>query len=256
MFKIKGLEEHMFGTYRWLRYVIGALGIVLPFVLLLGGYLNSMSAYYCLNGNVTLQHLYVGILCSVGFGLYIYKGFTVFEDVALNLAAIFVILTAFFPTKECGTEISGKLHVIFALLFFMCICYVCYFRASDTLGLISEETSKNFFGKIYKYMGIAMFFLPILTLLIDLAVDYLVGDSNIRVNLFIPEAIAVVVFGSYWIVKAIEIKKSVNEDLINGKLVIKYEWSDIINRELRVERIEPESSSVKREAANPERGAP
>jgi hypothetical protein len=58
--------------------------------------------------------------------------------------------------------------------------------------------------------------------------------------IIIPEAIAVGVFGLYWIIKGREIKKSnIHQDLIEGRLYIKYGLKDIINCKICVKRREP-----------------
>ncbi len=60
-----------------LRKAIGVLGVALPFLLMIGGWLAgvalrpSMSAYY----RTQMHDVFVGVLCALGLGLFAYEGY-------------------------------------------------------------------------------------------------------------------------------------------------------------------------------------
>jgi hypothetical protein len=229
------LKEHMFATYFFLRKGIGGLGIALPFVLGIGGYIlaglplqHTMSYYY----HTAMRDVFVGLLFFLGLALFLYKGFTVFEDWALNVSRFSVVMAALIPTPD----ISGgnfSWHYVFTIVFFAFMAYVCTFRASDTLSLMSNETLKNFYNRMYRLMGYA-----IVALILSLLLQKILGT---RLYIFYFEAAAVIVFGSYWIVKSAEIRETDFErSALEGRLSIEYRWSDIF-KPICVKRIEPSS---------------
>src|SRR5688500_19294316 len=106
------LRKHIAGTYFSLRMGIAAIGILLPIILIIAGAKSpeglrgSISDYY----HEPVRDVFVGALISVGVALYLYKGFSTTENVALNLAGAFITGVALFPTA--GTKHPGSpLHV-------------------------------------------------------------------------------------------------------------------------------------------------
>lgn len=94
-------DTHIFQTYFHLRTGMAAIAIVLPFALWLVGIVldvpprPSMSAYY----HSVMRDVFVGCLFGIAFCLFLYKGFSRSEDLALNAAGIMAIGVALFPTK-------------------------------------------------------------------------------------------------------------------------------------------------------------
>lgn len=210
--KSDDLQKHIFSTYITLRYGIAALAIALPFLLWIGGHLladlplqASMSAYYY-SGDGAMRDQFVGILCAVGAFLYLYKGVTVLENYALNLAGIFVIGVAFFPKVLEGSPAASSIsiHGTCAVLFFLSIAYVCIFRASDTLELVQDHIKREYFQKAYKLLGGGMIICPAAAALLT----YLLPHSGERTTIFFVEAFGVIIFALYWVVKSIEITLS------------------------------------------------
>lgn len=100
------LQRHFFSTYINLRYGMAAIAFALPIVLFTTGYLHgiplqdSMSHYYfALSPEDATQKAYpvrtwfVGILFALAAFLYLYKGFSKKENIALNLAGLFAAIT-------------------------------------------------------------------------------------------------------------------------------------------------------------------
>jgi hypothetical protein len=93
------LRAHVNSTYVSLRYGICLLGFSLPIVLIVGGGLigwelqDSISQYY----HTPLRDLFVGSLFGIGAFLYLYKGFSRRENLALNISGLALVCVALFP---------------------------------------------------------------------------------------------------------------------------------------------------------------
>ena len=80
---------------------MGIIGIFLPLLLWLVAYvissqglLPSMSAYY----HSVSRDVFVGALFAIGAAAFLYKGYSYKENIAMNLAGIFAVGVAVFPT--------------------------------------------------------------------------------------------------------------------------------------------------------------
>jgi len=71
---------------------------------------NSISAFYGAY-NYAMRDWFVGILWAVGSFLVLYRGFSVAEDWALNIAGLSAILLAINPCY-CWTEPPAGRHTI------------------------------------------------------------------------------------------------------------------------------------------------
>lgn len=223
--KTKDLAGHISATYKWLRYWIAGIAFALPFVLWIGGHLkrdlplqDSMSAYYHASiipkpaekappaehgapGAGLMRDEFVGILVAVGMILFIYQGVTKFEDWALNLAGVFAACVAFWPMPwppGTGREF-GSLHGAFAIAFFLCIAYICIFRAADTLPLLEKVERQKYYQRRYQILGWAMPVSP----LVAWALSFVVNKPNALV--FWVETLGIWVFAGYWWYKGKEI---------------------------------------------------
>ena len=216
------LQEHIRGTYRTLRLGIGGMGIALPVILGVGGALldreplrGSMSAYYY-SGN--LRDVFVGGLIAIGVALVLYKGFSRREDWALNAAGVLAAGVALVPTGAPGSPSGGSaaLHGGLAVGFFACIAYVCLFRASDTLSLIRDVREAKRLRRRYRILGAALIGSPLLAASLALLLQEPGGGGSL---IFFAEAVAVWVFGAYWLLKSGELKRTEAERLAaEGKL--------------------------------------
>lgn len=210
------LRDHMCATYITLRFGTGVLGLALPFILLVGGAVlfdiplqKSMSAYYYSSGG-DMRDILVGILFAIGVFLFLYKGFTTIEDLALDIAGILLVLVALFPVDKYA------IHDISAVLFFFTIAYVCIFRASDTLELIQDINKRGCYKCIYRSLGLGMIISPVAVVILAFVLE---PNSDKRVTIFFIEAVGVLIFGSYWIIKGQEIIKSkADRFVLEGKL--------------------------------------
>jgi hypothetical protein len=114
------LDEHILRSYSSLRWTMAVVGIVFPFLLMIGGTYgiyrfwglqgpnaipvqDSLSAYYhagfaCIAHKGALRDIFVGSLWTISFCLVIYTGFGKLENWLLNFAGIALLGVAFFPT--------------------------------------------------------------------------------------------------------------------------------------------------------------
>lgn len=116
---ITPIQNYMMSTFVRLRVWVGIVGLVFPFVLWGGGHLYqiplapSMSAYYhatadcydpkhnerCPTGDLVkgggpMRNTFVGLLFVIGAVMLFMKGFSYWEDVALDIAGVAAALVA------------------------------------------------------------------------------------------------------------------------------------------------------------------
>ena len=210
------LQDHMFQTYFSLRIGLAAIGSALPIVVLVAGVAlhhvwieDSISAYYHTPPRLvffTTRDLFVGCLLAAAACLYLYKGFSDKENVALNLAGVFAALVALLPTAadEGDRGLVSVLHATSAVLFFLCIAYVSLFRSHDTLCLLPRE-SRDRYKRLYSWTGGAMIASPLAAVVLTFAL----GTSTL---VFWVEALGVWAFSAYWIIKTFEMRSSRAEE--------------------------------------------
>ena len=208
------LQKHIFSTYITLRYGIVLLGALLPIVVYLVGRIHdiplqdSISAYYWASDghSAPSRDWFVGCLFAVAGFLYLYKGFSAAENIALNLAAILGVGVAIFPMEwQCGTA-CGKysIHGFCAVAMFACLVYVVWFRAGDTLTLIPDGAtpSRARYRQAYVTLGAVMLASPLTAFVLN----SVIGTRTSYV--FFIEAAGIWAFTLYWWVKSRELKRS------------------------------------------------
>ena len=197
--KLKELLPHILSTYFTLRIGMGVIAIAFPISLWFVGLVRvptvelqtSMSAYY----HTSMRDVFVGILFALGTFLYLYKGFSKGENIALNFAGVFALGVALFPEGDKFITVHG----VCAGLLFICMAYVCIFKASETLDLMKDKELAARYSRFYKILGFAMIILPLTAFLL-----LSISGKNQHVIFFV-EAAAVWVFGTFWVTKGKEI---------------------------------------------------
>ena len=212
-------ENTLVFSYLTLRKVIGILGTGFPFLLYFGalilfgtGIQDSISSYYYTN----MGDVFVGTLCVIGFFLLSYKGYEFKDDLAGDLACIFAIGVALFPTPQNDVSTSaertvGIIHFVFAALFFTTLIYfsMYLFTKSDPDETPTPEKLRR--NKVYKICGYAMI-LSIVFIIVYFALPDRVEASVEAFNpVFWLESIAVVAFGISWLTKG-EAISPLNDD--------------------------------------------
>jgi hypothetical protein len=92
----------------------------------------SLSHYYA-NGFEGTRDWFVGSLFAVGAILYLYKGFSIVENWALNIAAVFLTAVAWFPCKCGDPNARFTPHSFLAVSFFLIMAFVVIRCAPETL---------------------------------------------------------------------------------------------------------------------------
>jgi hypothetical protein len=197
------LRRNMLSTYFYLRMGIVTLSAALPIALLAYSVIarhpleHSMSAFY--GGD--MRNWFVGTLWGLGAFLVLYKGFSFAEDMALNCAGVFAVLTAMKPCDCWGEDaVNSRLHLVFAFLFFASMAYVCFFCAATTIPLLPNAALEKAFRRKYFAIGIALVLSP----LAAVPASYLGGGRQTLT--FFVEWFAVWVFAYYWLTKTQEFR--------------------------------------------------
>lgn len=214
-------------SYFILRNGIAAIALAFPAALLVGvgpeHVQPSLSAYYHYSpthpldyGAGPMRDVFVGALCTIGAFLLFYRGCTIREDLALNVAGVAAVLIAFFPmdwpAKGGVMSVSAMLHFTSAAVFFIMIGYVCVFRARDTL-VVHGAVRRRRFGLLYLMLGILMIAVPCTIYALHLLTP---GPQDSHLTLLI-ELAGVAVFATFWLVKSYEILLFDRENRIVGK---------------------------------------
>jgi len=196
------MEKVRLLSYLHVRQLIGCLGITLSLLLWLGNFIlcditklkPSISHYYY----STMGDVFVGVLFAIALFLYSYKGFDKNDDKITNLAALFVIITALFPTTPENTKATyiGTIHLFSASLFFITLAVYSIFWFTKSSG--EKTLRKTYRNKIYRTCGVIM-------ILSIAMIGLFFKLHNDAINSYHPtfwlETIGLCAFGTSWLVK-------------------------------------------------------
>lgn len=164
-------ENPIVFSYLTLRKAVGWIGLTLPFILWIGGWIfqlfagaphlqieSSISSYYYTGmGNV-----FVGLLCAIGVFHLATEGYDLRDRISGRLACIFALGVAWFPTTpelkwpavpthaQC---IVGNLHYTFAALLFLTLAFFCIFQFTQTTDLRTRTRRKRNRNAVYYSCG-------------------------------------------------------------------------------------------------------
>lgn len=225
--QIKHTDDKMLISYQLLRKIIGWLGIVLPLILVIYTFVffkcqtieGSISDYY----HTEARNIFVGVLCAVAFFMFTYRGYDNRDRIAGNLACIFALGVAFFPTtidsesnclttgiSECSyyndilvyPKWVSYVHFISAALFFGVLSYfsLVLFRASshDKNNMPEQKLKRN---KIYFCCGLVMIFCVLVIALYHFYLKDKFPELKQLDIVFWFEWIALWAFGISWLTK-------------------------------------------------------
>ena len=153
-------------SYITLRKTVGILGILFPVVIVVGSViigecdeiLGNLSTYYHTN----MRNLFVGILCAIALFLFAYKGYERIDSIAGNVACVFALLVAFFPTSVTESvtpcilgpyenKISSSIHFFSAGGFFLVMAYFSLFLFTKKEPKSTKMKLKR--NKLYRICG-------------------------------------------------------------------------------------------------------
>lgn len=194
-----------------LRQLIGILGILLPFICIIGNSIfseisiqRSISFYYHTN----MRDFFVGMLILVGLFLVTYKGYDRLDNIISSLSGIAAMGVAIFPCLFQSTEqlmgiflinngLTNIIHFTCASVFFTLLAFnsIFLFTKSGNVIKTRQKKSRNI---VYIVCGL----LIVISLLI-LALILLIGkvDTDQTITVLVFETIMLFAFGVSWLVK-------------------------------------------------------
>jgi di/tricarboxylate transporter len=225
----QALQERILSTYNSMRLGMGWIAAVTPILIPLWGYYlfdvswqNSISAYYFApNADKWVYSVYparvlfVGSLFALGSFLFLYKGFSRGEDIALNFAGVFALGVAVCPMyAEAGyIPVSNVLHFTFAVLLFFCMAYAAIVCHDETLRWVKDPNRRARYKVAYHVIGWFMGLFPLVGLI--LAVSF----GAVQRHVFWIEAAGIWAFSAYWFTKSRELEESqVEREALTGRL--------------------------------------
>ena len=147
-------DESAVETYYRVRRAVGYLGLALPVILIIGGFIASravepsISDYY----HTLMRDLYVGVIAGTGVFLLAYTGYApdsgekVSDNTVTTVAGLSALGVAFFPNLSAavpdevasfwqfaiGRQITAYVHYISAFIFLGSLGYMSYAKFSKT----------------------------------------------------------------------------------------------------------------------------
>ena len=193
-------------SYLTLRKAVGIIGTSLPFVLVIGKWLldgwgiqSSISGYYY----TSMRDVFVGSLCAIGVFLLSYQGYEPADNLAGNLACIFAVGVALFPTSPAGASgvqtLVGYVHLTFASAYFLTLAYfsLALFRKTNPNGrMTGRKKQRNVVYTVCGYTILAC----IALIVVDFAFLKQTALQTID-PVFWLESAAVLAFGISWLTK-------------------------------------------------------
>jgi hypothetical protein len=209
-------------NYLYLRKAVGWLGTLLPVVLLIAnpialrivhsscGWLpGSVSSYYYL----PVRNIFVGALCALGLFLIAYVGADLGDRVITDLAGVFALGVALFPTTPtvtsppslaCQTvaqlstrdQVVGNIHAVFSVLFFLSLAWMAIrFTNTNSPHPSPQKLLRN---RIYWICAIVI----LASVAAAVITNFL--SASLRPPfpwLFLYEAVGIFAFGVSWFVE-------------------------------------------------------
>ncbi len=202
-------------SYLLMRTVIGFMGLLLPtWLLLVGGPIlegtfqprGSLSAYY----HSGVRDFFVACLCVIGLFLITYMWFHYNWDNLLSIVAgVAALGVAFLPTKgETVTRLQEKLgetlvagmHFTSAAIFILSLAAISWLFGKREAARTDRPTSPQL-RKWFHWGCSIVIVLAVIGIVVTKALKQFDDYS-----LLVGESIAVLAFGSSWLVKGLELK--------------------------------------------------
>ena len=209
MEKASTSENSLVISYLILRITVGVLGFALPTLVPLGGMLifksgiqSSLSSYYYTG----MRDVFVGILWTIGFFLYSYRGYERIDNIVGNLACVFALGVSLFPTNPDGStspiaNFIGIVHLVFAALFFLTLIYFSLFlftKTNQNNQSTPNKLKRNIIYRICAYiMSVCIVLMAIFKFLPDSVASLFIAYNPV----FWLETLAILSFGLSWFVK-------------------------------------------------------
>jgi len=212
-------HQHLVISYLTIRKAIGFLGLLLPFILVTGGWIGrgqfgiepSISDYYY----TVMRNGFVGIMAAVALFLFAYRGYETTDRIAGYLGCVFALGVAFFPTSpdplpDGYLSIIGTLHFVFAGLFFLTLIFFSLVLFTRTQNKHTMTGMKKVRNTVYHICGYIM-----IGCIIGIAIYFFWLEDRFPVLanadlVFYLESLALMAFGISWLVKGEFMLKDIN----------------------------------------------
>jgi hypothetical protein len=211
--KLKSRNRSIVPSYKALRALIGIMGMALPFILILLGWLfggyteqESISIYYYSNMGTFLT----GILFAVGFFLVTYHGYLLIDTIVTSVTGFAGMGVACFPCfnelykgQKVGIfqlviETSDIVHLSCAATFFILLALNSLFLFTRTDGK-GDRARKDKRNVIYVVCGIVILAaLLVLLVCIKTLPHEVLAQYHIVISL---ETVCLLAFGVSWLTK-------------------------------------------------------
>src|SRR5512133_3883203 len=188
-------------SYLSLRNSLGWIGILLPFVLMLGMLLffkgdiirTTISQYYYSG----MRDVLVGSICAIALFLFFYKGYNRFENWTANIAGFFALGIAWFPTSAVEPlDTIGKIHLFCASMFFIILsAFSIFFFTRKVPHPTKRKLKRNI---IYVICGLVMI---ACLLAIVVYFNFIHIENSDSHFVFWAETVALIAFGISWLNK-------------------------------------------------------
>lgn len=209
-------------SYLSLRKAVGWIGILLPFVLVLGNFilfreeklLHNLSVYY----HTGMRDLFVGAICAIALFLFFYRGYDKWDNISANLAGFFALGVAFFPTVEEGPwDWMAQVHFYSAAFFLVTLALISIFLFTRGEEYTTEMKKKR--NLVYRVCGIIML---IALAAVEVFFLFFNGKNSDTRFVLIAETVTLIAFGISWLTKGgtlypdkpVKINKMENEENI------------------------------------------
>lgn len=200
------------------RKIIGYLGLTLPLILVVSASVfgchqiqASISDYY----HTIARDLYIGIIVLIAFFFYTYRGYKG-DQIAFKIAAITVLLVAYFPTiidYEAGENclefintnrsfsFSRHIHNASAIIFFSTLAYICLFLFTNPKYTASKFKEVKVRCTIIKICGFIILFIVLVIILLFIFKLHEIEKVKEFHLVFYLEVTALTSFSVAWLVK-------------------------------------------------------
>ncbi len=195
-----GGSDRVLVSYLTLRKIIGLLGVSLPILVAVGciifgactGILESISVYY----GTAMRDVFVGILFTVAWFLFAYRGYERKDDLAGDVACVCAIAVAIFPVTS-GSGIVRIVHFVAAAGLLLTFAYFSIYLFTKSGG--SPTPEKLLRNKVYRACGGVI---VVSVALIPVAKVFAEGTAIESLQpVFWLETFALWAFGLSWITK-------------------------------------------------------